>query len=140
MESEFSQFRNVRRRVMRILHPATKWGRVTVWLGILSLLLWTATLFGAKLGGWAAFTTLVFAFFGLILGFRFGFRPLVWRLRNRLIVTYLLIGVMPILLLLGWAASPGICLPGSSLPMSSPPTLTRNYSICRQPMMLSLHS
>ena len=55
---------------MRILRPATKWGRVTVWLGILSLLLWAATLLGAKLGGWAAFTTLVFAFFALILGFR----------------------------------------------------------------------
>ena len=47
---------------MRILRPATKWGRVTVWLGILCLLLWTATIFGAKLGGWAVFTTLVFAF------------------------------------------------------------------------------
>ena len=31
---------------------------------------------------------------------RWGFRPLLWRLRNRLIVTYLFIGVMPILLLL----------------------------------------
>ena len=46
------------------------------------------------------FTTLVFAFFALIMGFRWGFRPLLWRLRNRLIVTYLFIGVMPILLLL----------------------------------------
>jgi sigma-B regulation protein RsbU (phosphoserine phosphatase) len=97
---------------MRILRPATKWGRVTVWLGILSLLLWTATLFGAKLGGWAAFTTLVFAFFGLILGFRFGFRPLVWRLRNRLIVTYLLIGVMPILLLLAMGGLTGYLFAG----------------------------
>ena len=97
---------------MRILRPATKWGRVTVWLGILSLLLWTATLFGAKLGGWAAFTTLVFAFFALILGFRFGFRPLLWRLRNRLIVTYLLIGVMPILLLLGMGGLAGYLFAG----------------------------
>src|SRR5271167_2795306 len=31
---------------------------------------------------------------------RWGYRPLLWRLRNRLIVTYLFIGVMPILLLL----------------------------------------
>ncbi len=31
---------------------------------------------------------------------RWGYRPLMWRLRNRLIVTYLFIGVMPILLLL----------------------------------------
>src|SRR5216683_2425398 len=112
MASEFSQFRDVRRRVMRILRPATKWGRVTVWLGILSLLLWTATLFGAKLGSWAAFTTLVFAFFALILGFRFGFRPLLWRLRNRLIVTYLFIGVMPILLLLGMGGLAGYLFAG----------------------------
>jgi phosphoserine phosphatase RsbU/P len=94
---------------MRILLPATKWGRVTVWLGILCLLLWTATIFGSKLGGWAAFTTMVFAFCAMVVGFRWGYRPLMWRLRNRLIVTYLFIGVMPILLLVlmgglaGWA-------------------------------------
>src|SRR5260370_21920846 len=104
MESEFSQFRNVRRRVMRILRPATKWGRVAVWLGILTLLPWTATLFGAKLGSWAAFTTLVFAFFALVLRFRFGFRPLLWRLRNRLIVTYLFLGVIPLFPLLATAS------------------------------------
>ncbi len=97
---------------MRILRPATKWGRVTVWLGCLSLLLWVATLLGAKLGGWAAFTTLVFAFFALILGFKVGFRPLLWRLRNRLFVTYLFIGVMPILLLLGMGGLAGYLFAG----------------------------
>lgn len=112
MASKFSQFRDVRAKVMRILLPATKWGRATVWLGILSLLLCTATLFGARLGGWAAFTTLVFAFFALILGFRVGFRPLLWRLRNRLIVTYLFIGVMPILLLLGMGGLAGYLFAG----------------------------
>ncbi len=109
MASKFPQLRDVRAKVMRILRPATKWGRVTVWLGILSLLLWTATIFGSKLGGWAAFTTMVFAFCAMVVGFRWGYRPLMWRLRNRLIVTYLFIGVMPILLLVlmgglaGWA-------------------------------------
>jgi sigma-B regulation protein RsbU (phosphoserine phosphatase) len=97
---------------MRILRPATKWGRVTVWLGCLSLLLWTASLFGEKLGGWASFATLIFAFCALILGFRFGFRPLLWRLRNRLIVTYLFIGVMPILLLLGMGGLAGVIFAG----------------------------
>ncbi len=97
---------------MRIVRPRTKWGRVTVWLGILGLLLWIATLFGAKLGGWASFTTLVFVFFALILGFRVGFRPLLWRLRNRLIVTYLFIGVMPILLLLGMGGLAGYLFAG----------------------------
>ena len=65
------------------------------------LLLWMVDLApGAKLGGWAVFTSLVFAFFALVLLCRWGYRPLLWRLRNRLIVTYLFIGVMPILLLL----------------------------------------
>jgi sigma-B regulation protein RsbU (phosphoserine phosphatase) len=86
--------------MMRILRPATKWGRVTLWLGILCLLLWATTLSGANLEGWAVFTTLVFAFVAIVLVCRWGYRPLLWRLRNRLIVTYLFIGVMPILLLL----------------------------------------
>ena len=112
MASEFSQLRDVRAKVRRILLPRTKWGRATVWTGILGLILWTVTLFGAKLGGWALFTTLVFAFCGLILGFRVGFRPLLWRLRNRLIVTYLFIGVMPILLLLGMGGLAGYLFAG----------------------------
>jgi phosphoserine phosphatase RsbU/P len=85
---------------MRILRPPTRWGRATLWLGLLSLLLWIASIFGARVGGWAAFTTIVFVFFALIVACRWGYRPLMWRLRNRLIVTYLFIGVMPILLLL----------------------------------------
>jgi sigma-B regulation protein RsbU (phosphoserine phosphatase) len=98
--------------VIRILRPSTKWGRVTVWSGILSLLFWIATLFGARLSGWATLITLGFAFCGLVLGFRVGFRPLLWRLRNRLIVTYLFIGVMPILLLLGMGGLAGYLFAG----------------------------
>ena len=87
--------------MMRILRPTTKLGRVTVWLGALCLLLWTVDLSpGSKLGGWAALLTIVFLFLALVLLSRWGYRPLLWRLRNRLIVTYLFIGVMPILLLL----------------------------------------
>ena len=97
---------------MRVLLPRTKWGRASVWTGILGLLLWTAAVLGAKVGGWAAFITLVFAFCALVLGFRVGFRPLLWRLRNRLIVTYLFIGVMPILLLLGMGALAGYLFAG----------------------------
>jgi len=90
----------VRARLIRILRPRTKWGRVTVWVGGLCLLFWAADLAGAKVDGWAVFTTMVFAFVGLVTFCRWGYRPLLWRLRNRLIVTYLFIGVMPILLLL----------------------------------------
>jgi phosphoserine phosphatase RsbU/P len=87
--------------VMRILHPTTKVGRISLWLGGLCLLLWIANAIpGAKMGGWAVFTTLVFLPFAAVVVFRWVYRPLLWRLRNRLIVTYLFIGVMPILLLL----------------------------------------
>jgi sigma-B regulation protein RsbU (phosphoserine phosphatase) len=90
-----------RARLKRILRPSSKWARVTVWLGGLSLLLWLADASpGVGLGGWATFVTLIFCFFAVVLLFRWGYRPLLWRLRNRLIVTYLFIGVMPILLLL----------------------------------------
>ena len=112
MASNLPEFRHVKARVKRILLPATKWGRVTVWLGGLSLLLWIATLFGAKLGGWAIFTTTVFAFLAVVLFCRWGYRPLMWRLRNRLIVTYLFIGVMPILLLLGMGGLAGYLFAG----------------------------
>jgi sigma-B regulation protein RsbU (phosphoserine phosphatase) len=85
---------------MRILRPTTKLGRITCWLGGFCLLLWIANASGSRLEGWAIFTTLVFLPFAAIVIFRWVYRPLLWRLRNRLIVTYLFIGVMPILLLL----------------------------------------
>jgi phosphoserine phosphatase RsbU/P len=101
MALELAKFRAARVWAGRILRPTTKLGRITFWLGILCLLLWTADVAPrANLGGWAVFTTLVFAFFALVLLCRWGYRPLLWRLRNRLVVTYLFIGVMPILLLL----------------------------------------
>ena len=43
----------IRARLTRILRPTTKWGRFTLWLGVLCLLLWTADIFGAKVEGWA---------------------------------------------------------------------------------------
>jgi sigma-B regulation protein RsbU (phosphoserine phosphatase) len=92
--------RAVRAQAKRILRPASKLGRVTVWLGMLSVLLWIASIFSTKAACWAPFATEVFVFLGVIFVCRWGYRPLMWRLRNRLIVTYLFIGVMPILLLL----------------------------------------
>jgi phosphoserine phosphatase RsbU/P len=100
MPSQLPISSEVKTRILRLLRPATKWGRVTVWLGILTLLAWTAYLFGARDRGWASFATIVFVFFGVLQLCRAGYRPLMWRLRNRLVVTYLFIGVIPILLLL----------------------------------------
>lgn len=100
-------------RLMRWLRPTGRWARVTVWLGILCLLGWTTDLAtGAKLGGWAIMLTLAFCFFGVVLLCRWGYRPLLWRLRNRLIVTYLFIGVIPILLLLIMGGLAGYILAG----------------------------
>jgi phosphoserine phosphatase RsbU/P len=55
---------------------------------------------GSILGGWVSFLTfLAFALFSW-LGLRWLRRELLWRLRNRLIVTYVFIGVIPVILLL----------------------------------------
>jgi sigma-B regulation protein RsbU (phosphoserine phosphatase) len=55
---------------------------------------------GANVGFWEFLASMAFFVVGLIALCRWGYRPLLWRLRNRLIVTYLFIGVMPVLLLL----------------------------------------
>jgi phosphoserine phosphatase RsbU/P len=100
MASQLPIPKEFRTRIIHVLRPATKWGRVTLWIGILTLLLWIADLLGAKVAGWAEFTSIVFFFFAALMALKVGYRPLMWRLRNRLVVTYLFIGVMPILLLL----------------------------------------
>jgi len=88
------------KQLRRVLNPANKFARFTVWLGILSGLCWIADMpTGANLGFWATFLTLGFLVCALVCFYRWGYRQLLWRLRNRLIVTYLFIGVMPIVLL-----------------------------------------
>ena len=56
---------------------------------------------GATLGGWVSFLSFISIFFFTILAFRFLKAKILWRLRNRLIVTYIFIGVVPTLLLIG---------------------------------------
>ena len=55
---------------------------------------------GAHLGGWVGFLAFVAAVLFFILGFRWVKRRILWRLRNRLIVTYVFIGVIPAVLLI----------------------------------------
>ena len=55
---------------------------------------------------WATFGSIVFAFCVLWLASRWALRHLMWRLRNRLMVAYIFIGVIPIVLLLLMA---GVC-------------------------------
>jgi sigma-B regulation protein RsbU (phosphoserine phosphatase) len=90
------EFIAVRDRLMRILRPSTKLGRITLWSGVLATLLFGS---GSKGRGWATFIALVFAFCASLLIFRWVRRHLLWRLRHRLIVTYIFIGVIPIVLL-----------------------------------------
>jgi Signal transduction histidine kinase involved in nitrogen fixation and metabolism regulation len=54
---------------------------------------------GAHLGGWVVFLTGFSAVLFFILAFRWARRRILWRLRNRLIVTYVFIGVIPAVLL-----------------------------------------
>src|SRR6266705_6173814 len=60
--------------------------------------------FGKSLGGWIIFLSLLVIFFSTILGARWLSSRLLWRLRNRLIVTYVFIGVIPLVLLITLAA------------------------------------
>src|SRR3954466_9316779 len=59
-----------------------------------------------------AFTSFLLGCVLLILGIRWLRRRLMWRLRNRLIVTYVFIGVIPLLLLTGMAILGGFLFAG----------------------------
>src|SRR5579871_1474018 len=58
-----------------------------------------AASWGEHLGGWVGFLIFCAAVLFFILGFRWLRRRILWRLRNRLIVTYVFIGVIPAVLL-----------------------------------------
>jgi len=95
----------VRARARSVLRPKTKLGKVTLWFGCLAaglelLKLAFRSAPGTVLSGWAAFISLLFVTCALLLGLRWIRQKLMWRLRNRLIVTYVFIGVIPVLLLL----------------------------------------
>ncbi len=55
--------------------------------------------FAASLGGWTLFLSVVVGTFACVLGARWASARLLWRLRNRLVVTYIFIGVIPLILL-----------------------------------------
>jgi len=55
--------------------------------------------YGESLGGWVTFLSSVAVGLFLWLGFRWLRARVLWRLRNRLIVTYVFIGVIPVVLL-----------------------------------------
>lgn len=59
--------------------------------------------FAANLSGWVTFLTFLACVLFSVLAFRWIRRRILWRLRNRLIVTYVFIGVIPAVLLIAMA-------------------------------------
>src|ERR1700746_2032001 len=55
---------------------------------------------GESLGGWVGFLSFISILLFTVLAFRWLKAKILWRLRNRLIVTYIFIGVVPTLLLI----------------------------------------
>ena len=101
----------------KVLRPRTKLGKTTLWFGGLALLLELLKLVtrspqGTMLSGWGSFILYVFIVCGLLMMLRWVRRHLMWRLRNRLIVTYVFIGVIPIVLLVVMAVLAGYLFAG----------------------------
>jgi phosphoserine phosphatase RsbU/P len=103
---------DVRAFVRRTLHPRSKLGKTTLWFGYLAIALQILRLSlqlilrstpGAFVSGWASFLTFLFAGFAMLMGLRWVRHRMLWRLRNRLIVTYMFIGVIPVILLVAMA-------------------------------------
>ena len=106
-------YRYVRARLSRAgLLPTTRLARVACYFLALDIVLYVlekifAALklsFGQSLGGWVAFLTFIAAVLFTFLAYRWLKARILWRLRNRLIVTYVFIGVIPALLLLSMGA------------------------------------
>src|SRR5882762_489783 len=67
------------------------------------LLRWAAPAWGGSIGWWVKFLVFDAAMLFAIVAFRWLKKKLLWRLRNRLIVTYVFIGVIPVALLIALA-------------------------------------
>src|SRR5450631_4038225 len=107
----------IKARLRRTLRPKSKLGRTTLWFGGLALILELLRLIrrapnGTMLSGWATFLIFVFAACATLMGLRWVRRQFMWRLRNRLIVTYVFIGVIPVVLLLSMGLLAGYLFAG----------------------------
>jgi sigma-B regulation protein RsbU (phosphoserine phosphatase) len=93
------------------LWPTSKVARIACFfLGMDALLFaiqkvlgWIKPAYGQELGGWIGFLTFVSAVLFGILAFRWLKAKALWRLRNRLIITYVFIGFIPLVLLVALA-------------------------------------
>src|SRR5690349_20457280 len=98
----------LRRTLMQAeLWPRGRMARLACYLAALAAGLYAlemllglfAPSWGTHLGGWVGFLAFIAAVLFFILAFRWVKRRILWRLRNRLIVTYVFIGVIPAVLL-----------------------------------------
>jgi sigma-B regulation protein RsbU (phosphoserine phosphatase) len=93
------------------LWPTSRVARIAAYLLGIDLLLFVLQKllgllnisYGRSLGGWVSFLSFVVILLLLVLAYRWSKSRLLWRLRNRLIVTYVFIGVTPVVLLVGLA-------------------------------------
>ncbi len=101
-------YSELRRRLSGVgLWPEGRMARIACYLlglaaglfALQNLLSVLAPAWGAHLGGWVDFLTFIAGVLFTILGFRWLKQRVLWRLRNRLIVTYVFIGVIPVVLL-----------------------------------------
>src|SRR5271155_208226 len=107
--------RNLMRRATRLLPPSKLGGftlyvfalRMLVFVAQQSILYFSSQASGDTLSGWGAFFTFILAISFSILAVRWFRNRFLWKVRNRLIVTYLFIGVVPVLLVLAIAGISG---------------------------------
>ena len=93
------------------LLPTTRVARIACYLLGLDVLLWVLhkllgwlkLSYGQSLGGWETFLSVVVVVLFTFLLYRWAKARMLWRLRNRLIVTYMFIGVTPVVLLVALA-------------------------------------
>ncbi|HET7439702.1 MAG TPA: hypothetical protein VFJ47_00245, partial [Terriglobales bacterium] len=103
------RYSDLRYRITALgLWPSTRLARVAWYVLGLDLLLFLLkkllllfrSAWSESLGGWITFLTLLAFVLFSFLGYRWLKAKMLWRLRNRLIVTYVFIGVIPVVLLL----------------------------------------
>ncbi len=93
------------------LWPEGRMARLACYLAAMAGLLYAvekllgllAPSWGDHLGGWVGFLVFIAAVLFSVLAFRWLKKRILWRLRNRLIVTYVFIGVIPVILLVAMA-------------------------------------
>jgi sigma-B regulation protein RsbU (phosphoserine phosphatase) len=109
MQWSYSQIR--RQMIDADLWPQGRMARLACYLAGLAVVLYAsknllslfAASWGEYLGGWVWFLSFLAFVLFFILAFKWARRRILWRLRNRLIVTYVFIGVIPAVLLVGIA-------------------------------------